>query len=129
MKDLADLLYEVQGKEDLLRILEQFAINPAATSAWTVRPEIPGQLAPKPKYHVPGPYEIALAAGCALISANKHETAGAALQAGWAAVPDFFLGRDFYLSELAPAVFRPIDEIEAYRAAERGEAQAHANAE
>lgn len=58
----------------------------------------------KPPYHVPGPYEIALAAACALISAGQAATPGAAMQAGWAAVPEFFIGRDWYLRELAPAL-------------------------
>lgn len=60
------------------------------------------QPAPTP-YHIPGPYEIALAVGAALASSGLYATPGAAMVAAWSAVPDFFDGRDFYLTELVPA--------------------------
>lgn len=71
------------------------------------------EVAPGPKpppYHIPGPYEIALAAGCALIT--RGVDAGAALQHGWAAVPEYFAGRDFYVNELAPARFGLATKVE-----------------
>lgn len=62
------------------------------------------QAAAKPKYHVPGPYEIALALGCALATSGRFETPGAALTAAWMAIPEFYAGRDAYLRDLAPVI-------------------------
>jgi len=56
-------------------------------------------------YHVPGPYEIALQVGASLAATGRYETPGAALYAAWGAVPEFFSGRDFYLSEIVPALY------------------------
>lgn len=60
---------------------------------------------PAAAYHVPGPYEIALAVGASLAASGTYDTPGAALQAAWGAVPEFYFGRDFYLTQLAPMVF------------------------
>lgn len=53
-------------------------------------------------YHIPGPYEIALAVGAALVTTGKYDTPGAALDAAWMAVPEYFTGRDRYLAEMVP---------------------------
>ncbi len=64
------------------------------------------ETASAPPYHVPGPYEIALAAGTALIGTGTFQTPGAAMYAGWAAVPEFYRGRDWYVKELAPMLYQ-----------------------
>lgn len=56
----------------------------------------------KPKYHIPGPYEIALAVGAALATSGKYETPGAALEAAWMALPEYWTGRDRYMTEMVP---------------------------
>lgn len=58
-----------------------------------------------PAYHVPGPYEIALQVGAALAASGNYATPGAAMVAAWAAVPEFYQGRDFYLTEIAPVMY------------------------
>jgi hypothetical protein len=64
-----------------------------------------GRSAGKPAYHVPGPYEIALTVGAALCSTGKFDTPGAALAQAWASIPEFYIGRDAYLTSIAPVVF------------------------
>lgn len=58
-----------------------------------------------PAYHVPGPYEIALTVGASLAASGSYATPGAALSAAWMAVPEFYMGRDAYLRELAPMLY------------------------
>lgn len=56
-------------------------------------------------YPIPGPYEIALQVGAALAATGRYETPGAALYAAWGAVPEFFSGRNFYLTQIVPALY------------------------
>lgn len=63
------------------------------------------EVGPRPKYHIPGPYEIALAVGAALAASGRYETPGGAMAAAWASIPEFYFGRDMYLKEIAPAAF------------------------
>lgn len=96
-KDLAQRLREIRDQVadlsgPLARDLDQLADDLAAAAA-------------KPRYHIPGPYEIALAIGAALASSGTYATPGAAMTAAWLAVPEFFAGRDTYLRDLAPILF------------------------
>lgn len=79
---------------------------------WDVREFCDGVLAlveearrqPAP-YHVPGPYEIALAVAQGLCASGKYDSPSAAMGAAWTAVPAFFAGRNFYVTELAPVLY------------------------
>lgn len=51
----------------------------------------------RPKYHTPGPQEIALALGAALAASGQFATPGAALSAAWMAVPEYYTGRAEFL--------------------------------
>ncbi len=72
-------------------------------SLQTTAPE--AESAAGPGYHVPGPYEIALAVAQGLCAAGTYPTPGAACQAAWMAVPEFYIGRDNYLRDLAPMFY------------------------
>ena len=80
--------------------------DPMAWEIWCVRKHFPEPSA-TPPYHVPGPYEIAMTYGAALVSAGKYDgsNVGAAMHAAWAAVPEFYKARDFYLTQIVPVVF------------------------
>lgn len=52
-----------------------------------------------PSYKIPGPYDVAMASGPALMASGKYETPGAAWSAAWMNVPEFYIGRDAYLRE------------------------------
>lgn len=67
--------------------------------------EDPRDLPATPTYHVPGPYEIALAVGAALATSGRYDTPGAAMAAAWVSVPEFFAGRDLYLRDIVPILF------------------------
>lgn len=56
-------------------------------------------------YKIPGPYEIALTFGTALAASGKYESPGAAMDAAWMAVPEFFQARDRYLTEMVPMFY------------------------
>lgn len=53
-------------------------------------------------YKIPGPYEIAMTYGAALAASGKVDSLPAAMLQAWAAVPEFYKARDWYLSEFAP---------------------------
>lgn len=56
-------------------------------------------------YPIPGPYEIALQVGAAAVQSGRFENIGAALHAAWVAVPEFYKGRDLYVSTIAPLIY------------------------
>lgn len=53
-------------------------------------------------YKIPGPYEIAMTYGAALAASGKVDSLPAAMIQAWAAVPEFYKARDWYLNEFAP---------------------------
>lgn len=99
---LADQLAAATTREEVTRILQ---INTAALAEHLQAAMAARAPAEPPPYHIPGPYEIALAVGAALAGSGRYDTPGAALQAGWAAVPEFFAGRDYYVQVLAPGIY------------------------
>lgn len=56
-------------------------------------------------YKVPGPYDIAMAFGPALLASGRFDNAEGAMAAAWFAVPAFYAGRDAYLAEMVPALY------------------------
>lgn len=56
-------------------------------------------------YPIPGPYEIALQVGAAAVQSGRFENIGAALHAAWVAVPEFYKGRDLYVTTIAPLIY------------------------
>lgn len=82
----------------LPRIIHQLRADLATAKAQLVAATAGPQ---KPKYHTPGPQEIALAMAAALAASGKYETPGAAMAAAWMAVPEYYTGRNEFL-KLAP---------------------------
>lgn len=60
-----------------------------------------------PAYKIPGPYDVAMASGPALMASGKYETPGAAWSAAWMSVPEFYIGRDAYIGYGASLYLSP----------------------
>lgn len=69
------------------------------------QPRAANDAAAAPPYKIPGPYEIALLYGAALVASGKYDNVGAAMGAAWAAVPEFFVGRDLFTQQIGPMYF------------------------
>ena len=100
--DLANELFSCTSVDEVRRVLRENCIDPDPIDTAPFEVEFEP---PKPTYHVPGPYEIALQLGCALAGTGRYETPGAALQAAWMAVPEFYQGRDTYLRDIVPMFY------------------------
>ena len=93
----------LQAAHDLLDRIAQDGRWSVADAAG-VRDQLAAALK-APGYHIPGPYEIALTLGAALAGSGRFESPGAALQAAWFAVPEFYQARDRYLLEMVPVIY------------------------
>jgi hypothetical protein len=98
-------LAEAQTAEHVREVLRAFGMLDLNDEQGTRQPPEAAKPPEPPPYHVPGPYEIALAIAAGLAASGAYPNPGAAASAAWAAVPEFYAGRDWYLSELAPVRF------------------------
>lgn len=74
--------------------------------------KIPGvkETTSETSYKIPGPYDIAMAFGAAMVASGKCETIGAAMAQAWMAIPEFYQARDIYLRDMVPMIYGTVPD-------------------